>query len=126
MRDEKNCPDGPGVEVVVQDKEIRSSVFENGALHLGVSRVDNFGTEGFRLAFELERGITRGADVINRGGALWRRTEARGFAGRAEKVQGAPGFGADTCALGGAVVAVEACGWEMQIHAAIRSWTSKG
>ena len=39
MGDEKNCPDGPCVEVVVQDEEIGSSVFEDGALHFGVSGV---------------------------------------------------------------------------------------
>jgi hypothetical protein len=31
MGNEKNCPDGPCVEVIVQDKEIGSAVFEDGA-----------------------------------------------------------------------------------------------
>jgi hypothetical protein len=41
MGNEKNCPDGPCVEVVVQDKEIGSAVFEDGAFHLGVGGVDD-------------------------------------------------------------------------------------
>jgi hypothetical protein len=50
MGDEKNRPDGPRVEVVVQNEEIGSSVFEDGALHFGVSGVDNSVAEGFRSA----------------------------------------------------------------------------
>ena len=51
MGDEENRPDGPRVEVVLQDEEIGSSVFENGALHFGVGGIDDFGTERSRLAF---------------------------------------------------------------------------
>src|SRR5712692_7372909 len=59
MGNEKNGADGPRVEVVVQDKEIRSSVFEDGALHLGVSSVDDSGADWVGLAFQLEGRITR-------------------------------------------------------------------
>jgi hypothetical protein len=41
MGNEKDGADGPRVEVVVQNEEIGSSVFENGALHLGVSGVND-------------------------------------------------------------------------------------
>jgi len=39
MGNEKNVPHSPQVEVVVQDEEIWSPVFKDGALHLGVSGV---------------------------------------------------------------------------------------
>src|SRR5260370_42382439 len=55
MGNEKNRSDGPRVEVVVQDEEIGSSVFEDGALHFGIRGVENARTEGSGLAFELER-----------------------------------------------------------------------
>jgi hypothetical protein len=45
MGNEKNGPNGPRVEVVVQDEEVGSSVFENGALHFGVSGVDDSGAQ---------------------------------------------------------------------------------
>src|SRR5713226_9040363 len=110
MGNKKNRADGPRVEVVVQDEEIRGSVFEDGALHFGVSGVDYSSAKGFRLAFQLEGRITRGADIVDRGSALWRRAKAGGFAGGAEEIRGAPGFGADAGALGGALVAIEASG----------------
>ncbi len=43
MGDEKDGADGPRVEVIVQDEEIGSSVFEDGALHFRVSGVDDSG-----------------------------------------------------------------------------------
>ncbi len=43
MRDEKNCSDGPRVEIVVQYEKIRGPVFEDCALHFGVGGVDNSG-----------------------------------------------------------------------------------
>ena len=73
------------------------------------------------MAFELKRGITGGADVVDRCGALWRRPKAWRFAGRTKKVCGAPGFGANTGALGSALIAVKAFGRKMQVHARIRS-----
>ncbi len=76
MGDEKNRPDRPGIEVVVQNKEIWSSIFENGALHFRIGGVDDSGAKRLRLALELERGVTRGTDVVDRGGALWRRPKA--------------------------------------------------
>src|ERR1700757_355203 len=54
MRDERDGPNGAGVQVVVQHEEMGSSVFENGALHFRVSSVDNFGTKRFRLALQLK------------------------------------------------------------------------
>jgi len=51
MGNEKNGPDSPSIKVIVQNKKIRSSVFENGALHFGVGGIENFGAERFRLAF---------------------------------------------------------------------------
>ena len=75
MGDEKDRADSPRVEVVVQYEEIRGSVFEDGAFHFGVGGIDDFGTEGFRLAFQLKRRIAGGADVVDRGGALRRRSK---------------------------------------------------
>src|ERR1051325_7575777 len=37
MGSEKNGADGPSVKVIVQDEEVGSSVFKNGALHFAVS-----------------------------------------------------------------------------------------
>jgi len=51
MGDEKNRPDGPRVEVVVQDEEIGGSVFEDGSLHLGIGGVNNSDSDWFGLAF---------------------------------------------------------------------------
>jgi hypothetical protein len=124
MGNEKYCPDGPRVEVVVQDEEIRGSVFEDGSLHFGVSGVDNSGTERSRLTFQLKRRITRWADVVDRGGALWRGAKAGGFASGAEETRGTPGFGADAGTLRSAFVAVETGGGKMQVHAGIRSWSA--
>ena len=50
MGDEKKCADGPRVEVVVQDEEIRRAVFEDGAFHFGVGGVDDFAAKWFGLA----------------------------------------------------------------------------
>jgi len=50
MGNEKDGADGPRVEVVVQDKEIRSSVFEDGTPHFGVSGVDDSCPDWFGLA----------------------------------------------------------------------------
>jgi hypothetical protein len=50
MRDEEDSADGPRVEVVVQDEEIRSPVLEDGTLHFGISGVDNSRAERLRLA----------------------------------------------------------------------------
>jgi hypothetical protein len=50
MGDEKNRSDGPGIEVVVQDEEIGSPIFEDGTLHFGVSGVNDSGADWFRLA----------------------------------------------------------------------------
>ncbi len=41
MRDEKDRADGPCVEVVMQDKQIRGSVFENRVFHFRVGGVDD-------------------------------------------------------------------------------------
>ena len=41
---EKNSPDGPCLEVVVENEEIGCSIFEDGAFHFGVSGVDDFAT----------------------------------------------------------------------------------
>ena len=108
MGDEENGPDGPQVEVVVQDEEIRSPVFEDGALHLGVSRVDDSGAEGFRLAFELEGRIAGWAEIVDGGCALRGWPQMRRVAGRAEEIRCAPGFGTDASTLGGAFVAIQA------------------
>jgi len=50
MGDEKNRADGPRVQVVVQDKEIRGAVFQDGALHFGVGGINDSGAERLRLA----------------------------------------------------------------------------
>jgi len=65
MGNKKNRADGPRVEVVVQDEEIWSSVFEDGTLHFGVGGVDDSGTERFRLALELEWRFAGRAEVID-------------------------------------------------------------
>ena len=121
MGDEKDCADGPGFEVVVQDEKIRGSVFENGALHLGVSSVDDFGTERLRLAFQLERRFTGGAEVVNGDGVARRDVKPWRFASGTEEVGCAPGFGADAGSLRGAFVAIEACRGKVKVHAGIRS-----
>ena len=113
MGDEKNRPDGPGAEVVVQDKKIRGSIFEDGALHFGVSGVANLGTERFGLAFQLERRFAGGAEVVDGGGVARGNVEPGRFAGGAEEIRGTPGFGADAGALGGAFVGAEAGGGKM-------------
>jgi len=60
--------------------------------------------------------------MINDGDGISRRdVKARRFADWAEEIEGTPGFGTNAGALGGAFVAVEAFGWEAQIHAEIRS-----
>jgi hypothetical protein len=47
MRDEKNRADGPCIEVILQDEEIRSSVFEDSALHFGIGGVDDSAAQRF-------------------------------------------------------------------------------
>ena len=106
MRDEKDAADGPGVEVVVQDKEVGSSVFENSAFHFGVSGVDDSDTQRLRLALQLKRRFARGAEVVYGDGVARSDVKPWRFAGGAEEVGCAPGFGADASALGGAFVAV--------------------
>jgi hypothetical protein len=51
MWNENYGADGPGGEVVVQDVEVGSAVFNDGALHFGVGGVEDFHAKGFRLAF---------------------------------------------------------------------------
>jgi hypothetical protein len=121
MGDEKDGADGPCVEVVVQDEKIGSSVFENGALHFGVSGVDNSGAKRSRLAFQLERGFARGTEVVHGDGVARRHVEPWRFAGGTEEVGGSPGFGADAGALRGAFVTVETSRRKVQFHAGIRS-----
>ena len=76
MGDEKNRPDGPRVEVVVQDEEVRGPVFEDGALHFGVGGVDDSGADWFALALKLEGRIAAGAEVVDGSGPLWGRAKA--------------------------------------------------
>src|SRR5260370_1953180 len=122
MGDKKNGPDGPQAEVVVQDEEIWSPIFEDGALHFGVSGVDDSGTEGLGLAFEMEGRIAGWAEIVDGGCALRGWPQMRRVAGRAEEIRCAPGFGTDAGPLGGAFVAIEASSRQMQVHAGIRSW----
>ena len=68
MGNEKNRPDSPGIEVVMQNEKIRGSVFEDGTLHFGVSGVNNSGTQWFRLALELEGRFAGRAEVIDADG----------------------------------------------------------
>src|ERR1700687_2279523 len=104
MRHEKNRPNRPRVQVIVQDKEIGGPVFKNSPLHFGVSSVDNFGTKGFRLAFQLERRFAGGAEVVDGDGVSRSRIEPRGFASGTEKVSRTPRLGAYSKQLGGAFV----------------------
>ncbi len=121
MRDEKNSADSPRVEVVMQNKKIRRSIFEDGALHFGVGGVNDSGAQRLRLAFQLERRFARGAEVVNGDGVARRDVEPWRFAGRTEEIDCAPGFRANASALGSAPVAVEANGGQLQVHASIRS-----
>ncbi len=124
MGDEENRADGPRVEVVLQNEEIRRSVFENGALHFGVSGVDDSGANWFGLAFQLEGRFARGAEVVNGDGVARRNVEPWRLASGTEKVGRAPGFSADAGALRGAFVAIEPGRWQMKVHAGIRSWST--
>ncbi len=77
MRNEKNRSDGPRFEVVVQDEEIRGSVFEDGALHFGIGGVNNSGPQRFRLAFQLERRFAGGAKIVDGNSVSWCNVEPR-------------------------------------------------
>jgi hypothetical protein len=125
MRDEKDGADGPRVEVVVQNKKIRCSVFQNSALHFGVSGVDNSGAKRLRLAFQLEWRFARGAEVVNSNGVARRNVKPWRFAGGTEKVRSAPGFRADAGALRCAFVVVEVVRRKFEIHDEIRSCNSE-
>ena len=121
MGDKKYGTDGPRFEVVVQDEEIGGSVFEDGAFHLGVGGINDSASQRLRLAFQLERRFARWAKVVDGDGVARRDVKPWRFAGGTEEVCGAPRFSANTGALGGAFVAVEAGCREMKIHAGIRS-----
>lgn len=54
VRNENDRSDGPSSQVIVQDVEIRRAVGEDGALHLRISRVENFRAESFGLALQLK------------------------------------------------------------------------
>ena len=122
MRHEDDAADCPVGEVVVEDVEIGSAVFDDSAFHFGVGGVDDFRADRSGLAFQLEGRITGRAEVVDCGEALWRGAKAWRLAGGAEEIRSAPGFGADAGALRGVFVAVEPFGREMQVHARIRSW----
>ena len=56
------------------------------------------------------------------GGVGGKGCDSRGVADWAVEIFFAPWFGANAGALGGAGVAVKTCGWELHVHAGIRSW----
>lgn len=66
----------PCGRIVMKDVEVRSTVFEDGALHLGVCGVDNFAAQRFGLAFKLERGVARGTAIVDCGGAVRKPSKA--------------------------------------------------
>jgi len=105
----------------VQDEEIGSSVFEDGALHFGIGCVDDSAAQRFGLALQLERRFARGAEVVNGDSVARRDVKPWRFASGTEEICGAPGLGADAGTLGGALVAVEAYGGKLKVHAGIRS-----
>ena len=76
-----------------------------------------------RLAFQLEGGIARRAEIVDGGCALRGWPQMRRFAGRAEEIRRAPGFGTDASALGGAFVAIQPLCRQLQLHACIRSFS---
>src|SRR5258708_26356483 len=121
MGDEKDSAYGPAVEVVMQNEEIGSAVFEDGALHFGVGGVDNSAAKRLRLAFQLKWRLAKGAKVINRDGVARRDSKPWRFASGAEEISGAPRFSAYASTLRGAFVMVEASGGKVQVHAEIRS-----
>ena len=45
MRDEEDGTDGPCVEVVMQNKKARRSIFEDGAFHFGIGSVYDSGSK---------------------------------------------------------------------------------
>src|SRR5260370_17339135 len=106
MGDGEEGADGVGVEVVVEGKEGGSLVFENSGFYFGVSGVDDFDTQLLRLALQWKRRFARGAEVVYGDGVARSDVKPWRFAGGAEEVGCAPGFGADASALGGAFVAV--------------------
>ena len=77
MRDEKNRPDGPRFAVIVQDKEIWGPVFENSALHLGVSGIDDFVPQRLRLAFQLEGRLADWTKIVDGNGVSRGSVKAR-------------------------------------------------
>src|SRR5260370_11051009 len=121
MGDKKDGADGPGVEVVVQNEKIGSSVFENSALHFGVRGISYSASKWLRLAFQLERRFAGGAEVVHSDGVARRDVEPWRFASGTEEVCGAPGFGADTGTLRSTFVTIKASSWKLKIHAGIRS-----
>lgn len=50
MRYENDGADSPVGEVVVEDVEVRSAIFDDGALHFGVGGVDDFCADWSGLA----------------------------------------------------------------------------
>jgi hypothetical protein len=77
MRNEKDGANSPGVEVVVQDEEIRGSVFEDGAFHFRIGGVDDSAPWRLGLALQLKRRVARRTDIVDGGGALGCRAKAR-------------------------------------------------
>src|ERR1700730_5262797 len=121
MRDENYGAHGPLRKVVVEDIQIRSAVREYGAFHFGVRRIDDSVAERFGLALQLKRRSTSWAKIVDGDRISRSDVQARGFADRAEKIEHAPSFGADTGALRGRFVAVETLRGKIQVHAGIRS-----
>jgi hypothetical protein len=112
----------------MKNEKIRRPITEDRSLHFGVCGVKNLAAERFGLAFQLKGRLARRTTIVDGGIVLWSRLQSRGIAGRAEEMDCAPGFGANSGALRGALVVGEALEREMQIHAGIRShglWRGK-
>lgn len=121
MRDEKDRPDGPCFQVVVQNEKVRGSVFEDGALHFRIGGINDSGPKGFRLAFQLERRLAGRAEVIDSDGISRCDVKPWRFARGAEEICSTPRFGPDASALRSTLVLSESGGRETQVHAEIRS-----
>src|SRR3977135_1158686 len=55
---EDDRANGPRGKIVVQDKKVWSTIFENGSLHFRISGVDNFCAKGVRLHLQLKCCLT--------------------------------------------------------------------
>lgn len=84
----------------------------DGVAHFGVCAVKEPTTEGFRAAFQLESCVTSGTTIVDGWSVAGCLREAIGSAAGTVEIARSPRFAADTSALGGTLVGLQAFGGE--------------